>query len=132
MAKYNSIPGGLNVAAGQVIARKDNDSGWEGKSLPTNIRLFTSSGTTTNGSITFNVSSAGFTDLTNGGCSFLVNDDDNTYGYEITSLNNTSVTVSIKRRQFTGISVLGINVLGSQSMTSVPNGTTVYASFIGV
>lgn len=98
---------------------------------PTIPKLHTASGTTTSGNITFNISAASFSSLTQGGCQFRVNEDDNSYSFEVTSLSLTSVTVSVKQRSFSGVSVLGVGVLGSTTMNAVPNGTTVHALFIG-
>lgn len=94
-------------------------------------KFITLSGTTTNGNVTFDVSSAGFTSLTAAGCIFRVNDSTSDCSYQTTSVSNTSVTVNVKRREFNGIVVATINVLGSTSMNNVPNGTTVIATFIG-
>lgn len=99
--------------------------------FPTIPKVFTASGTVSGGSVTFNLSSAGFTNLNQAGCQFRVNDDDEQYSYEVTSLSNTSVTISVKRRQFVGVVVLSITVLGSTAMVAASNGTTVYGTFVG-
>lgn len=129
--KFNTIRGDHSVGAGQVIRRKGDDSGWESVALPTQTKVFTASGTTSSGNVTFDVSSAGFTSLSANGCIFRVNDSTNDFSYQTTSVSNTSVTVNAKRREFTSISVVGINVLGSTAMANVPNGTSVLATFIG-
>lgn len=131
MAKFNSIPGTLNIDAGKVIARKSDDSGWEGKSIPVSPKIINMSGITNSGSVTFNISSAEFNNILQSGCSFRVNDDDEQYSFEVTSISTTSVTVSVKRRQFTGVVVLSITVLGATSMVNAANGTNVQAIFIG-
>lgn len=83
---------------------------------------------TTSGSVTFNISSGGFTGITQSHIRARINDSNNSYSYEVTALSNTSVTLLVKQRQFAGVTVLGIGVLGSTSMANVANGTTVYLS----
>lgn len=102
------------------------------KNKPAVPKFYSTSGTTTSGSVTFDVSSAGFTSLTRGGCNIFVNDSANNYSYAVTSISNTSVTVTVTQRNFVGITVVGINVLGSTNISNVPNGTTVYAGFTGL
>ncbi len=124
------VTSGYTPATDDSLMTKKNVEDLLAPAEATIPKVLTTSGTTTSGSVTFNLTSAGFTALTQAGCSFRVNDDDNSYSFEVTSLSNTSVTVSVKQRQFSGITLLGINVLGSTSMTAVSNGTTIYGSFI--
>lgn len=97
------------------------------------VKHISLSGTTdSNGEVSFDVSSAGFTSLSRGGINAFVSDIANTYGYAVTSISNTSVTIRVNRRTFTGVTVVGLTVLGAATMSPPPTGTTVYAGFTGV
>lgn len=129
---YNDLVNKPTIPSAQVNADWNATTGVaQILNKPSVPKTYVASGTVTGGVVTFNISSAGFTSLTQAGCSFRVNDDDNTYSFRVTSISTTSVTVSTKLRQFTGVTLLGINVIGSVTMAAVPNGTTVYATFIG-
>lgn len=92
------------------------------------------SGTTTSGSVTFYMTNGG----TSGGAALCptaaynpgayVNDPSNIYGSTVTTnIAAKTLTVSVNQRNFSGVTVVGINVLGSTSLGSAPNGTTVTA-----
>lgn len=60
-------------------------------------------------------------------------DDSANYAWGTYTLaaNKKSITMNAKKQAFGGVTILGINVLGSVSFTNVPNGTTVYLIVIG-
>ncbi len=93
--------------------------------------------TTTNGSVvrwlTDDGTSSGLPYCAEGPYQFtaFVNDSNAVYtaSYAVTD-EFKKLTVTFKKQTFTGITVLGINVLGSTSFTAVPNGTAVNFSFV--
>lgn len=132
---YNDLDNKPTIPAAQVQAdwgQSNTGSVDYIKNKPVVPKFAAVSGNVNGGSVTLDVSAAGFTNLTQAGCQFRVNDDDEQYSFEVTALSNTSVTVSVKRRQFTGITVVGIGVLGSTTMATAPNGVTVHLLAVGV
>ena len=95
-------------------------------------------GTVTSGVASFNITDSDgdaiFASIINSGVKFTVFDADNTYSFGVPVIADDlkTVTVTVKRRQFTGVTVLGIGVLGTQTMADAPNGTVVNAVILGV
>ncbi len=131
---YNDLSNKPSIPAAQVQSdwNQSNTSSVDfiknKPAIPKSIYL---NGAVSGGSVTFDISSAGFSSITQAGCQFRVNDDNEQYSFRVTNISTTSVTVSVKKRQFTGVVVLTITVIGSTSMAAADNGTTVYASFVG-
>lgn len=67
--------------------------------------------------------------------SIQVNYIDNTGVYStgtpVISADKKSITIPITKQSFTGVTVLGLNVLGAASNVSIPNGVTVKMQVIG-
>lgn len=90
------------------------------------------SATSTSGVFTFNLTdddtstgTALYGEVYQESLSWFINDATNQYslgGYTL-SANKKVLSISVNRLTFTGVTVLGISVLGSNSNTAVPNGT---------
>lgn len=108
---------------------------WYNGTAQTAIQHQMFTGTTTSGSVTFYMTNGG----TSGGTALcttspynitpFVDDPSNIFGAS-TSVNMgaKSITVTVNQRNFAGITVVGIPVLGSTSLASAPNGTMVRLS----
>lgn len=109
-------------------------------SLKDHILDWTDSVTTSSGQAVFYVTS----DRTNSGSamatdlypdSIQVNYIDPTgvyaTGIPVISSDKKSITIPITKQSFTGVTVLGINVLGSASQAAIPNGVVVKMQVIG-
>lgn len=58
-------------------------------------------------------------------------DDTAVYTFGSLSSGTSTVSATVKKQTFTGVSVLGINVLGTVAQTNAPNSTAVRALVIG-
>lgn len=108
---------------------------WMNGVLQANIKHIMFTGTLTSGTVVFYMTNGGLVGGT-GLCTaspqnvtIFVNDPSNIYGSSYAVINsNKTLTVTVNQRNFAGITVVGIPVLGSTSIGSAPNGTPVQVS----
>lgn len=122
------------TSSGALDFVKHKPEVWHNGSKLGTSKSITFSGTTTSGSAVFYLTDNG---ASNGNalCSStpthinpVVNDPSNTFGvgYAITNSNKT-LTITVNVRDFSGITILGIPVLGSTALNPASNGTAVGA-----
>lgn len=101
------------------------------ENLPNLLKAVVATTTVSGGSgnATIDISSYGFTEVIDVDWDSLDNTVVQEFGNETKS--TSSVSANVKRQEFTGVSVLGLNVLGSVQMNNAPNGAIVRATIIG-
>lgn len=88
-------------------------------------KIWIGSGTTSGGSITFNITSASFSNITAVSSDVFQASPTEPISAIITSQSTSSITVSVYYKQFSGVTVLGINVLGSAATALYTTAVTV-------